>query len=278
MQTKISFLFGLSIFYACSGTSDRSNDREIARVYDKPLYQSELPTSITDGISPQDSALLVAAFVQRWISDQLLMYEAERNISKDVNVDQLVRDYRASLVRFNYEEQLIAQKLDSVVSDTELRNYYESNKEQFQLQGTIVKCQLLKVPKEAPIADLNKIWKSREESQTLSLSNFAQQWAVVSLLDPNKWYRLEEIAALLPVGTLTGGEIKGKKDDVLSEDGFYYYYRITDWIGQKEEAPFEYVREQTMQVILHKRKKELLDNWKRNLYDNELRRGNIQVF
>jgi hypothetical protein len=278
MQTKISFILTFSIFYACSSSDHRANDREIARVYDKSLYESELSSTITTGINPQDSALLAASFVQRWISDQLLMYEAERNISKDVNLDQLVRDYRASLVRFNFEEQLIAQKLDSTVSDTELRSYYELNKEQFRLQGVIVKCQLLKVPREAPLEDLTKIWKARADDSTIALSNFAQQWAVISLVDPNKWYRLEEIAALLPVGTLNGEEPKGKKEDILSEDGFYYYYRIIDWIGRKEEAPFEFVKEQATQVILHKRKKELLDNWKRNLYDNELRRGNIKVF
>ena len=69
-----------------------------------------------------------------------LMYEAERNIPKDLNIDELVRDYRASLVRFNFEEQLIAEKLDSSVSEAETKAFYENNKDQFQLESTILKC------------------------------------------------------------------------------------------------------------------------------------------
>jgi len=87
----------------------KEGDKVLAQVYNKVLYQSNLVDVIPESSTPEDSALIVKAYLQRWVREQLLMYEAERNIPKDLNIDKLVRDYRASLVRFNFEEQIIAQ-------------------------------------------------------------------------------------------------------------------------------------------------------------------------
>lgn len=277
MRLTASITLFCLLFAACGGGSSHKNDRELAKVYDKTLYASEVSGSISPGLSPQDSALMVNVFVQRWVSDQLLMYEAERNIPKDANIDKLVRDYRASLVRFNFEEQLIGQKLDSTVSETEVRQFYEENKEQFQLQTTIVKCIVVKLPLKASQSEMNKYWNSRNPADEVKLINFAKQWATMSLLDRNKWYRLDEIAAILPQGTLSADNIGSRREGTLSDGDSRYYYRVLESVRGKETAPFDYVKEQASKVILHKRKEELLENWKKDLYDNELRRGNIKV-
>ena len=278
-MTRLRFFLLLSgvLFAACADKKSVQNDREIARVYDKPLLASEAVGIVPAGTNPQDSALLIGAFIQRWISEQLLMYEAERNIPKDANIDKLVRDYRASLVRYNYEEQLIAQKLDSTVSEQVVRQFYEENKEQFQLQSTILKCILIKLPVRASQTEINKLWNSRSETDQLKLNSFAKERATLALLDRNKWYRLDEVAAILPKGTLTADNIGSRREGTLSEGDFRYYYRVLESVRGKETAPFDYVREQASKFILHKRKKDLLDNWKKETYSNELRRGNIKV-
>jgi len=245
-------------------------------VYDRTLLASELTEAVPSGTA--DSALLATAFIRRWVSDQLLMYEAERNIPKDLNIDQLVRDYRASLVRFNFEEQLIGEKLDSTVSETEVRQFYEENKEQFQLESTILKALVLKIPVGLPQTEFNKLWNSRNPTDLARLSKLASQQASLALLNPNKWYKLEEVAALLPKGTLTADNVGSRSDGTLSDGGSRYYYRVLESVRGKETAPFDYVKEQASKVILHRRKQELLDNWKRELYDNELQRGNVKIF
>ncbi len=68
----------------------------------------------------EDSSLIINAYVERWIRETLLLLEAERNIPSDLNIDKLVRDYRASLVRHSYEQFLVEQLLDSTVTKAEL--------------------------------------------------------------------------------------------------------------------------------------------------------------
>ena len=272
------FLLALLLSAACGGSSDTSvNDVTLAQVYNKTLRLSELEGVIPEGTPPTDSALIVSAYVQRWVREQLLMYEAERNIPKDLNIDELVRNYRASLVRFNFEEKIIAEKLDSTVSESELREYYEKNKEQFQLESTILKCQLLKLRPEAPQSEINKLWNSRKDSDRPKLANYAKMWASVTLLDEEKWYKLEDIAAILPDGTLSPDNINSRREGTLSDGGIRYYYRVVEAVQGKTTAPFDYAREQASKIILHQRKQQLLERWKEELYQKELRRENIKI-
>ncbi len=278
MRLSLSFIVIALVLGACGDKDTGNTDREIAKVYDKSLLASETAGVVPPGTNPQDSALLVNAFIQRWISDQLLMYEAERNIPKDANIDKLVRDYRASLVRFNYEEQLIGQKLDSTVNETEVRQFYEAHKDEFQLQSTILKCLLVKMPVNGPTSEMTKLWNSRSDSDAAKMMELAKNKATLALLDRNKWYRLDEVAAILPQGTLTADNIGSRREGTLSEGDYKYYYRVLETVRGKETAPFDYVQEQASKVILHKRKQDLLENWKKEVYENELRRGNIKVF
>jgi hypothetical protein len=264
-------------WHCSNDNAPKAGDKLLAQVYNKNLYRSELEGIVPEGTNPGDSALIVSAYTQRWIREQLLMYEAERNIPKDLNIDKLVRDYRASLVRYNFEEQIIAQKLDSTISETELKTFYENNKDQFQLESSILKCQLIKIPQQAPQSELNKLWYSRSETDLDKLALFAKQWASFALLDREKWYKLDEIAAFLPKGTLTSDNVGSRREGTLSDGDFRYYYRVIENVQGKTTAPFDYVREQASKVILHRRKQDLLDKWKEDLYQKELRRENVKI-
>ncbi|MDO8365927.1 MAG: hypothetical protein Q7T20_03955 [Saprospiraceae bacterium] len=267
-----------TLFWQCGKKDgEKKEDKVLAKVYDRNLYLSELEGIVPEGTIPADSTLLVAAYIQRWLGEQLMMYEAERNIPKDLDIDELVRSYRASLVRFNFEEQLIAEKLDSTVSEDELLAYYENNKDQFQLESTILKCLLLKLSSQAPQNEINKLWYSRNPSDAAKLSAYAKQWASLALLDSEKWYTLQEVAALLPKGTLTSENAGSRREGTLSDGDFRYYYRVIEAVQGKTTAPFDYAKDQALKIILHKRKQELLERWKEDLYQKEMRRENIKI-
>jgi hypothetical protein len=275
------FLFSLlacALFWHCGNSkAPKEGDKLLAQVYNKNLYLSELEGIVPEGITKEDTALIVSAYTQRWVREQLLMYEAERNIPQDLDIDELVRSYRASLVRFNFEEKIIASKLDSTISETELKTFYENNKDQFQLESTILKCLLLKLPLQAPQAEINKLWYSRNPGDENKLKAFAKQWASFALLDRQKWYKLEEVAALLPKGTLSSDNVGSRREGTLSDGDSRYYYRVLEVAQGKTTAPLDYVREQASKVILHKRKQELLEKWKEELYQKELRRENVKI-
>lgn len=252
-------------------------DLLLAQVHNRTLYRSQLEGVTPEGAAPQDSTALVERYVKRWILDQVLLHEAERNIPKDLNIDELVRDYRASLVRFNYEERLIGERMDSVVHEYELRAYYEQHKDQFQLESTILKCQLLKLPANAPTFELDKLWRSREPEDAPKLDAYAEKWAVRKLLDRQRWHKLEPVAAILPEGTLTADNVTVRREGTLREGKFKYYYKVLDVVQGKATAPFDYARDQARKIILHHRKQAVIDRCKEELYQRELKQNNVKI-
>ena len=276
---QFSLLFALSAMLSGCGssTSPKADDKLLAKVYNKSLFLSALDGVVPDGVTKEDSALMVDAYVQRWAREQLLMYEAERNIPKDIDIDELVRSYRASLVRFNFEEQLIAEKMDSTVAESELLSFYENNKAQFQHESMILKCLILKLPGNEDESAINKLWNSNNPSDEAKLKTLARQKAQITLLDRDKWYKLEEVAAILPKGTLTPDNMGSRREGTLKEGDYRYYYRVLETAQGKSTAPFDYVKEQATRIILHKRKQDLLDKWKEDLYQKELKRENIKI-
>lgn len=264
---------------ACSSESQESENRLLARVNNKTLYLTDMDGMFPPGTSSEDSALIIDAFTQRWIREAVLLDEAERNIPSDLNIDKLVRDYRASLIKHNYEKILVEELLDSTIAETELQEFYEKNKEQYQLETPIVRCYFIKVPLPVPRQnDLRRMWNSKDPDQLKDLVAYCSQYAVAHLLEDSTWNDVEDIAAELPPGTLTVNNIDSKREFTQQDDKFQYYFRLFELKNRKDIAPLSYIEDQARKVILHKRKLELLEDTRETMLEREMRRNNIEIY
>ncbi len=270
-----------NIFGACQNNDKtRENDRLLAKVYGKSLYLSELTDNLSNGhISKEDSIQLINVYVDTWVKDNLMMYEAEKNIPKDLNVDKLVRDYRASLVRSTYEKDLVEKGLDSTVTMAELTEFYEKNKDQYQLETPIIRCYLIKLYKNKEnMQTLKSLWDDIDEGDNIKrVASFCQKNAKVYMLDSKTWYKVEDVAPLLPKGTISNEDIS-KGELTIKDDDYQYFFKVLELVKKKEMAPVSYIKDQAIRYILHKRKMKLLEQRIEEIYKREIDNKNIQIF
>lgn len=251
----------------------------LAEAYNQHLYLSELDGMIPEGMEASDSVTIVNAYVERWIRKSLLMHEAEKHIPKDLNIDELVRDYRSSLIRHSYEQQLVEQQMDSLISKRELNTFYEKNQDQYQLESPIVRCNYIKIPQTAPqLKKLRTLWRSDSIPDRDTLLAYCNTHAEEFLLSDSIWYEVEDIAARLPEGTITIDNINNRKEITLSESDYLYLFRVFEIINRKEIAPLAYIEDQASKVILHRRKIKLLEEHREELYDIEMEKSNVKVY
>ena len=138
------------VIHACK-LSPEKNGVIVAKVGEKKLYFNDVAHIFPKGCSKEDSLSLSKLFIDNWIKTRLLMQKAELNLSEEqLDISEEIETYRTSLLIYKYEEQLLREKLDTVVSLTEIQNYYEANTANFALDEYVVKVLFLKIPKSAP--------------------------------------------------------------------------------------------------------------------------------
>lgn len=274
------FFVSLVVFSSCQPKGPAAGDSSqlLASVFEKNLYLSNLDGMLPEGSTQEDSTMIINAFVDRWVKNALLQREAEKSIPKDLNIDNLVRDYRASLVQHNYEATLIAERLDSTVSKEELNDFYQHNKEQYQLDKPIIQCRFIKIKR--PVADSKKLrtlWNSEEDVDREALIAFCNENAEQYILEDSIWYQLEDISKEMPDGTLTAQNIQYRKEFTQKDSDYQYFFELMALKNKKEIAPLTYIEKQARKVILHNRKIKLIEAAKEGLYEKEKRLGNVSI-
>ena len=168
----------------------------------------------------------------------------------------------------------VEMKLDSSITELELNDYYEKNKEQYQLESSIFRCHIIKIPLKAKdLNQLRTLWRSTVEEDMKKMKEYCEQNADYYMLEDTVWLTIDEVRAQLPKGT----NIFPNQDLTQSDKEFLYFLKVLEKKSQKEIAPLGYIREQAQKVILHKRKKKLLEAKKEELYEKETRKNNIKI-
>ena len=260
--------------------AQEEGDKMLARVYNRYLYTSEIQDFFPPGQNQEDSILRANAQIERWVRDALLMHEAERNIPKDLNIDKLVRDYRASLILHNYEQQLIQSALDSVVTKNELQAYYDNNKDQYPLEENILLLEYLKIPNDLETRpELETLWNALDENGNREeLKGLCEVYGLEYLLDTTSWINETQASNLLPESAENPATLMAGKPFSTSDSLFTYYVVVMKILPAGEISPLPFIEDQIRMVILHRRRLNILEDRAEDLYDLESRRGNLEIF
>ncbi|TAL57426.1 MAG: hypothetical protein EPN85_14170, partial [Bacteroidetes bacterium] len=189
----LCFCFCLCIFlFACKNTAVNSDEKPIARAGEIFLYLSEIKEAGYD-VDSKDSIELVRKFINNWIREMLVLQQAEKNLTDDKkNFEKMVEDYRKSLITYQYESELVKQKLDTLVTDEEIEKYYIVNKDNFELIDNIIRVIYVKIRKDAPKVEKVKDWyRSDDVKNRDALTSYCHQYAENFYLDENNWLLFE---------------------------------------------------------------------------------------
>ena len=281
---KIGVLIGiafLTLLAGCDYFQKSSKEVVVAECYGKYLYESDLIGLVPEGTPTMDSIQRVSTFIDSWVRRQVLIHQAESNLNKEMlDLDKQMEEYRNSLIIYTYESQLIDQKLDTVVSDDEIAEYYEQNKEDFQLRNTMVRVAyviLEEDSKQKP--DFKKLLS---DPDTLMLQNIdiqATYYAVKSFVDVDQWMRLDELTNIIPIEIFNAESFLKKNKFVCFDMNEYtYMVRFVDYLLEESTTPIEMVRDNIKSVILAQRRQALIDKMQTALYEKAKKEKAFEVY
>jgi len=273
---QLIFLASVFILTSCF---NNEKGRVIASVNENDLLLSQVLKEMPNQI--EDSTFFVEKYMNDWIRKQLMIYHAEINLSSDIqNYEKQIEDYKASLLIYAYQKELINQNFDTSISYTQVESYYNQYKDEFKLSKNIFKGRFIVVEKSAPqLKNLNKWYKSDKESSILDLTDYCQQFAKEYYLEDDKWQYFSVFNNKLPEYIQEEDYfLENTKGVVFEDENLRYYVFVKDFKINESVSPLELEQDKIRNVLLNKNKIEYLKKLEDELYQNGLALKKIKIY
>jgi len=270
-------LCGLLLLPACSDglISKNNQSKKIAQVGNRTLYQKDLSKVISEGLGSADSLAIVNGYVEQWIRRSVLVTAAEESVGGQLDIEALVASYRSSLLISNYEEQYLSQRLDTLVTATELEEMYQLHKGSFTLASDLYRLHIAAI--DAKSRGLETFYKNWQKGDLAKIKMYVADNAINYKLD-SIWISQEVITEYLPEGLFRTKSFKTKAILQKNQAGIEYFVKVLDAIDKGEQPPLAYVKEKLTEIILQKRKKALKQKLESDLYRQALASNKIRVY
>ncbi|HLT42577.1 MAG TPA: hypothetical protein VKZ95_07715 [Sphingobacteriaceae bacterium] len=281
MKLIVFYIVIIGLFVSCDYFQPKPEDDVVARVHDKYLYVSDIRKIIAENTSPEDSTLMVNNYITRWATQQLLIGQAKINLSADRldDFEKLVQEYKNDLLTEAYKNVIVGKQLDSTVSDQEYEDYYENNKNNFKLNDVLLKLRYVQVPTNyAGLQTVKERFSRFNEKDKIALSGHDFRFTSSNLND-SVWIKKDVLLTALPV-------LKENSDQVLKKSNFtqlqdslgVYLVKIEDRLNLNETAPLSYIKPTLKQIILNKRKLELIKKLETDITRDAIEHNKFEIY
>lgn len=267
-------------FFGCQGPAE-PDDPIIAKVYEDVLTRDELIAKMPTIIPEGDSARVANQIVTNWIHDKAVLNFAKENLTESQkDFTKQLDEYRNSLITYAYERELINQKLDTNVADAEIEAYYEQNIQNFKLKNYIVKLRFIKLSLDAPKqAKLERWFKSDDEKDFDKLYEYCRKYAENYYFEEDTWLYLQDVLKEVPINQEDWDNFLRKTTYYKFVSGPYeFLVRFFDYKLKEDTSPLSLEKRKIKDLILNKRKVELVKNMREDVVEESYANKKIQVY
>ena len=272
---------GALIGAGCGSEHDPS-DPPVARAYGNILYWSDLRQVVPMDATREDSTALARGYIENWMREQVLLAHAEKNLpASGMDLEARMRDYRNSLVIFTYEQALVDEKLDTVITPEQIAEHFGLHAKDFALKDNIVRARWFKVPERDPriLKRLRRQFESGKNEDMHELEVWAARNGVVMNDTQEEWITFPAFCRSVPIRTENATDWLEQNDKVVLEDSVStYFVDLLEHRAVDSEPPIEMVAQDIRSILLNQRKVKLIERMREDLYEQALEHDEIGVY
>ena len=281
-MAKFLFILTFScVFLGCDFLEPKSNKVPVARVNDTYLYQEDIQELISQNTTKQDSISIVANYIQRWATQQLLIDQANINSPRQQIEDyqQMVTQYRNDLFAQAYKGAIVSKLLDSTITQEEYGLFYQQNKANFTLKEEIFKLRYIHLDASFPsISETKKKLRRFDTEDVAALQDSSLEFKGANFND-SVWVKKETLLRQLPVIRTNESKVLKKATFSQLEDSLgVYLLKIKDVLSPNQIAPLQYIKPIIKEIILNKRTLELVKELEKDITKDAVKNKNFEVY
>lgn len=246
MSSLFLFLFSCSFF----------DNTRVCKVGDSVLYESELELiqeTVFGHLSMEESR---EPAIERWASQERIKLEMEAHnpVMLKENKLQIEEDF-LQLNMFELENAYLTTHLDSLISEGEIQDYYNQNRDEYKNESYIVRALYVEIPDTIPeIATLDKHYLLKNDKDREEVEKIANLYATNFYLEEKVWIYADDLLRSTPIPNDEKGRlVKSKGNMILPYGGDVYYINILDSKIKTVSSPLESERDRIRNDILKRR-------------------------
>lgn len=279
-KRNVSLIAVLAMLTACSSTVDHHGKTPLVEVDGNFLYKEDVKSGMPVGLSSKDSAAFVEKYIRNWVEDALLYEKAESNVTDGERIDELVRNYRKSLIMHSYQQSLIEQELTGELSEEEMRSFYDANKMLFQVDETLLKGLFIKVPSGASGINRIRRWYKLKDAESIDrLEKYSLSNAVDYMYFYDRWIPASVLLAKLPLKIKDAEQYFRQNRHVeLKDSAYYYFLHVDDMLLRGQEMPFEAAHDEVKKVLGNLKQADFMRQVRTDMYRRAEEKNEIKYY
>ncbi|HEY8402730.1 MAG TPA: peptidyl-prolyl cis-trans isomerase, partial [Cytophagaceae bacterium] len=267
---------------ADEGNYDPS-EKVLAKVNNERLLLKDVHALIDEPLSKEDSAAFIKNFVEKWIKKQLLIEKAEEEIDElSEEITSKIKDYRNSLLVYELQKKMLEEQLDTLITEKEIRQFYENNLHIFELKENIFKGIVIKLPKDAPDLDkISKLVQSGKPKDLKELRSYCSRFANYYSIEDSIWLNFDYIvqnSGFAAKGVDNSKILESSRFQTTSDEHFVYFLKVWDYKINNQISPIAYVKDEIKLILLNKRKTKLINDLETALYNKGKENKDFEIF
>ena len=256
-------------------------DAVVARVGEHRLMRSELAEYIPAGVSSEDSLGLAQQYIKAWAEELLFLDMAESRLSKEEqDVSKELEEYRRTLLKYRYEERYINDRLDTLISDEEVRAYYREHMDKFLVDRPLLKVRYMIIPADSrSLKTIKELMSSDDAMDAIAADSLAFTAALRYVDSSDAW--MDAIILARELGTdevSMMSALRNRTIELKGDDGLLRVAFVVDMVQKGNPAPLDYCEERIKDILLSARKHELVGGLERDLLNDALAKGKFVIY
>lgn len=282
MKLNLGILLITLALSSCTFFNKTDERVPLARVNDTYLYFNDIDHLELEGMTKADSTLAIQNFINNWATQQLFVDGAKLNLSqaKQESFNKLANQYKNDLYTKAYIEALVKRSIDTVFDKAKAQEYYETNKEVFKLNEDLLKFRYIHIDESMiNFDDIKTKFKRFNENDKKELDSISIQFKSYSLND-SIWIKVKQVIEKIPsINNENKNELLKKSNFVQLKDSLgVYLMQINDVLLRNDTAPLEYVKSTIKQIVINKRKLELIRQLEKDITKDAIKNKQFEIY
>ena len=280
VKLRNSILF--FVFLLSCNLNNELDKNIIAKVGDKTLTFVELLEKIPNNIERLDSTVVVNEIINNWALNELLIKNAEMNLSELVKnrLKKNSNEYYNNLLVNTYKKKIASVNSDTLVNQKDIAEYYDTNLNNFVLYEDIVQARYVRLNKNNfNLNEIKRRFRRFNRDDIIFFDSISLQLLNYSLND-SIW--INKDLFFKKINVLDDEEIDRivkKTLYIVKEDSLdVYLVKINGFKGINDKAPLNYIYKRIEELIINKKKVDFIKNFDKEIIENAKQENIFKVF